>query len=73
MPEPETVISCWGCPCPECDTRLPPRRPAAYWWTFALSGNRVALCTECCAAFRANAEAEPSLGASRIQQIDDNA
>jgi len=35
-----------------------------------MSGNRVPLCVECCAEFRANAQAEPSLGASRIQQID---
>lgn len=40
--------------------------PAVYRWTFALSGNQVLLCESCCAEWRANAAAEPSLAASRI-------
>jgi hypothetical protein len=42
---------------------------ARYEWTFELSGNVTRLCEECCAAWRANAEADPSLAPSRIREL----
>lgn len=51
-------MKCWCCPA-----------RAGYIWTFKVSGNRVRLCDHCCAGWRANAAAEPDLGASRIQSL----
>jgi hypothetical protein len=40
--------------------------PAVYHWISVWSGNEVDLCESCCAHWRANAVADPTLGASRI-------
>lgn len=43
--------------------------PARYLW-HCTNGNVVPLCIECCAAWRANAEEEPTLAPARITEID---
>ncbi len=60
---PASPRECWSCP------HGRPKRPAAYLWTAALSGNEIPLCAGCCAYWRATARSEPDLRPSRIQSL----